>query len=77
MEDTAVTTGKDSVPVITNVYEFGNGMCMVYDQYGKQMPDFQGLTYECLPKIRAAGFTGDVSCRLWAGFSGSVSYGSW
>jgi hypothetical protein len=29
-------------PRITNVYVFENGMCMVFDQNGKQMPEYQG-----------------------------------
>lgn len=41
------------VPVITNVYTFANGQCMVFDQYGKQMPEYQGRTDEMLDKIRA------------------------
>ncbi len=52
--------------VITNVYTFANGMCMVFDQFGEQMPDFQGPTNECLPKIRAAGFVGDTPIRYKA-----------
>lgn len=47
-------------PKITTVYTFVNGMTATFDQYGKQMPDFQGLTSECVPKIRASGFTGDI-----------------
>ncbi len=47
-------------PKIINVYTFANGMCMVFDQFGHQMPDFQGPTDECLPKIRAAGFVGEI-----------------
>lgn len=47
-------------PRITNVYSFTNGMTMVFDQHGKQMPDFQGPTVEVMPKIRAAGFVDEV-----------------
>jgi hypothetical protein len=47
-------------PRITNVYSFANGMTMVFDQHGKQMPEFQGPTDEVMPKIRVAGFTGEV-----------------
>jgi len=53
--------------VITNVYSFSNGMCIVFDQNGKQMPDFQGLTEECVPKIRAAGFVGEIDEPVWKG----------
>jgi hypothetical protein len=52
-------------PKITNVYSFANGMCIVFDQFGQQMPDFQGPTAKCLPKIRAAGFTGFISHGTW------------
>lgn len=45
---------------ITHVYSFSNGMMMVFDQYGKQMPEFQGPTEEMVPKIRAAGFNGEI-----------------
>lgn len=51
---------EDQAPKITNVYVFGNGMAMVYDQYGKQMPEFQGRAAEVLPKIRDAGFYDDI-----------------
>jgi len=41
---------------ITTVYSFPNGMVMVFDQDGKQMPEFQGRREDALPKIKAAGF---------------------
>lgn len=47
-------------PVITHVYAFTNGQIMVFDQYGKQMPAYQGETKVMLRKIRAAGFKGDI-----------------
>jgi hypothetical protein len=50
---------------ITNVYNWANGMTMVFDQYGEQMPEFQGRTDEVMPKIRAAGFTQEVPTRQW------------
>lgn len=50
----------DDKPKITNVYSFTNGMTMVFDQFGQQMPDYQGRTEEVVPKIRAAGFTGEI-----------------
>ncbi len=53
--------------IITNVYSFTNGMTMVFDQYGKQMPDFQGSTREVVPKIRAAGFAGEILYGSWRG----------
>jgi hypothetical protein len=55
----------DDKPRITNVYTFANGMCMVFDQYGQQMPEFQGRTEEYMPKIKAAGYTGDIPHGSW------------
>jgi hypothetical protein len=51
--------------VITSVYSFVNGMTMVFDQDGKQMPDYQGRTEEVMPKIRAAGYTESVPVQEW------------
>lgn len=51
--------------VITNVYSFTNGQTMVFDQHGKQMPEFQGPTDEVVPKIRAAGFSGEILYGSW------------
>ncbi len=58
-------------PKITNVYRWANGMVMVFDQFGHQMPDFQGPAAEVLPKIRAAGFHADLPITEWprGGFS--------
>ena len=53
------------IPIITNVYSFANGMTMTFDQYGKQMPDYQGPTEEVVPKIRAAGFKGEIPYGVW------------
>jgi hypothetical protein len=39
--------------VITQVYVFGNGMVMVFDQHGKQMPDYQGVVADVMSKITA------------------------
>ncbi len=47
-------------PKITHVYLFENGMCMVFDQYDQQMPEFQGRSEEFIPKIKAAGFAGEI-----------------
>jgi hypothetical protein len=49
---------------ITHVYTFPNGMCMVFDQHGKQMPDYQGRTEEMLPKIRE-NFNGKITEAVW------------
>lgn len=51
--------------IITNVYAFTNGMTMVFDQNGEQMPAFQGWTEEMVPKIREAGFTGEIQHTHW------------
>jgi hypothetical protein len=47
-------------PKIASVYSFSNGQTMVFDQHGQQMPEFQGRTSDVMPKIRAAGFTGEI-----------------
>lgn len=52
-------------PVITSVYSFSNGMLAVFDQYGQQMPDYQGPAAEYLPKVRGAGFAGYVPHGEW------------
>lgn len=46
----------DATKRITNVYHWPNGMTMVFDQHGKQMPEFQGKSEEILPKLVAAGW---------------------
>lgn len=38
---------------ITNVYVFTNGMVMVFDQFGQQMPEYQGFREEVIDKIKA------------------------
>ena len=50
---------------ITKVYNWANGMTMVFDQFGEQMPEFQGPTEEVMPKIRIAGFTDEVPISVW------------
>lgn len=50
----------NDAPKITNVYAFTNGMLMVFDQYGQQMPDYQGKADKMIPKVRAAGYTGEI-----------------
>jgi hypothetical protein len=54
-----------TAPVITAVYNWANGMTMVFDQFGNQMPEYQGRTEKVMPKIREAGFTGDVPVSVW------------
>ena len=41
-------------PRITNVYLWQNGLVMVFDQYGQQMPEYQGPLEEVEEKIMAA-----------------------
>ncbi len=51
---------------ITTVYTFANGQCMVFDQHGKQMPEYQGRTEEKLEAIRA-NFNGEIKSVEWVG----------
>lgn len=51
--------------VITSVMAFTNGMCMVFDQNGQQMTQYQGCTPEVLPRIRAAGYHAPVDIVDW------------
>lgn len=37
-----------------HVYFWQNGMVMTFDQYGQQMPEFQGTAEEVGDKVRAA-----------------------
>ncbi len=41
-------------PRLTSVVVWQNGMVMAFDQFGHQMPDFQGTKAEVWPKIEAA-----------------------
>lgn len=63
---------ESSEAKITNVYNWANGMTMVFDQHGQQMPEYQGRTEEVMPRIRAAGFTDHIPISQWprGGFSG-------
>ena len=40
--------------IITTVIEWQNGMVMVFDQNGEQMPEFQGRVTDVKDKIVAA-----------------------
>ena len=42
----------ESKITLTNCYHFQNGMVMAFDQYGKQMPEYQGRYEEVIDKIR-------------------------
>ena len=37
--------------MIENIYRFQNGMVMVFDEKGQQMPEYQGLWKEMKEKI--------------------------
>lgn len=63
--DEAERTLSKMPPKITTVYSFTNGMTMVFDQFGKQMPEYQGKTEEVLPKIKASGFEGQAEEVSW------------
>ena len=49
---------------ITNVYCFTNGMTMTFDEYGQQMPEFQGWTDDVLPVIKASGYVGPIHANV-------------
>lgn len=55
----------DDQQTITSVYHFTNGMVAVFDQHGQQMPEFQGEADDVIPKIRAAGFKGEIPYGSW------------
>ena len=50
---------------ITNVYHWANGMTMVFDQFGEQMPEYQGPTAEMRQKLEAAGWRGSAEEQSW------------
>jgi hypothetical protein len=50
---------------ITNVYKFANGMVIVFDQHGQQMPEYQGRYEDVIDKIRAA-YDGPIDERSWS-----------
>ena len=52
-------------PRIENVYNFANGMTAVLDQFGEQMPEYQGRTEEVMPKIFAAGYSKPIPAVFW------------
>ncbi len=49
---------------IKNVYVFGNGMVMVFDQFGQQMPEYQGRDEDVRAKIRAV-YSGPIVATDW------------
>jgi hypothetical protein len=56
--------------VLTRVMCWGNGMVMAFDQFGQQMPEFQGRKADVMEKIYAAAtkdtvIEGDVVPLRW------------
>lgn len=49
---------------ITTVYHFGNGMVMVMDQFGEQMPEYQGRYEDVIDKLRAI-YRGPIIATDW------------
>lgn len=41
------------IPTITTVYRFRNGMICTFDQFGQQMPEYNGAEEDVLATIRA------------------------
>lgn len=58
------TDNRFEEKVITNVYTFPNGQCMVFDQHGQQMPEYQGRTEDMMEKIHSV-------------YNGPIMYGSY
>lgn len=52
---------------IAKVYHWSNGMTMVFDHDGKQMPEYQGPTEKVLPILRENGWIGPKQVRNWFG----------
>lgn len=52
---------------IARVYVWQNGMAMVFDQDGEQMPEFQGPYVEVKDKIDEARGTVSVQHKIWPG----------
>lgn len=50
---------------ITTVIEWQNGMVMVFDQHGQQMPEYQGRAAEVREKILAAAPNVEWKHRTW------------
>jgi hypothetical protein len=43
----------ENQPTMAKAYVFGNGMVIAFDQYGEQMPDYQGRFEDVAEKIIA------------------------
>jgi hypothetical protein len=55
---------EQEAPVISHVYIWQNGLVMVFDQFGEQMPEYQGEEAEMLPKIREV-YSGTITWAVW------------
>jgi hypothetical protein len=51
--------------MINRVVRWDNGMVMVFDEYGEQMPEFQGEYSQVIDKILAAGWKGEIDHLNW------------
>ena len=49
---------------VTSVYVFGNGMMMVFDENGVQMPKYQGPVEKCIDALRKV-YDGPVIAAQW------------
>ncbi len=60
---------------ITHVYLWQNGLCMVFDQFGEQMPEYQGRYENVADKInavyRGVWYSGNWGAKTY----GVLSYG--
>lgn len=61
----AKVASRDTSREIASVHCFDNGMTMVFDQHGEQMPAFQGPTSEVMQHIRASGWSGQPEFDSW------------
>jgi hypothetical protein len=60
-----MTADADEAKRIKSVILWQNGMVMVFDDDGQQMPELQGPKEEAMRKLRAAGWTGTPERRVW------------
>ena len=54
----------DFTTTIANVYHFGNGMVMVFDHNGQQVPEYQGRYEDVIDKLRAV-YSGPIIATDW------------
>jgi len=58
---------------VTHVYHWRNGMVMVFDQHGHQMPDYQGRYADVREKIVAVFPEERWICAYWPTFSSGLT----